>query len=213
MKYILFDLDGTLTDSKEGLFKSVQYALSHYGITEDDTENLKRFIGPPIHYAFTEFYGFESKKAEEAVKFFRERFSAKGIYENKLYDGIFEMLKELKENGKVLAVATAKPEQFAKRVIDYFDISQFFDCVVGTTMENTDHNKANVLNKALEKLNAPKSEAVMVGDRKFDILASKECGIKSIGVEYGYAPENELLKCGADFLADTVEELRDLLLQ
>lgn len=212
-KYILFDLDGTLTDSKEGLFKSIQYALSHYGIDEKNPEKLKCFIGPPLHYAFCEFYGFSEERADEAVKIFRERFSVKGIYENKLYPGIFDMLKSLKENGKVLALATAKPEHFAKTVIDYFDISQFFDCVVGTTFENKDHSKSNIINKALKKINAEKDEAIMVGDRKFDILAAKECGIKSIGVKYGYAPENELKDFGADFIVDTTTELKELLLK
>lgn len=213
IKYILFDLDGTLTDSKEGLFKSIQYALSHYGINEENTDNLKCFIGPPIHYAFCEFYGFSPEKADEATKLFRERFSVKGIYENKLYSGVFDMLKELKEYGKVLALATAKPEQFAKTVIDYFDISQFFDCVVGTTMENKDHNKASIINKVLEELNADKNESIMVGDRKFDILAAKECDVKSVGVNYGYAPENELKEFGADFIVDTTIELKELLLK
>ena len=123
------------------------------------------------------------------------------------------MLKELKENGRVLALATAKPEQFAKTVIDYFNISQFFDCVVGTTMENKDHNKASIINKVLEELKADKTEAVMVGDRKFDITAAKECGIKSVGANYGYAPENELEEFGADFIVDTTTQLKELLLK
>lgn len=123
------------------------------------------------------------------------------------------MLKELKQNGKILALATAKPEQFAKTVIDYFDISQFLDCVAGTTMENKDHNKANIINNVLEELNADKNEAIMVGDRKFDITAAKECNIKSIGVKYGYALENELEEFGADFVVDTTDELKKLLLK
>jgi len=211
-KYILFDLDGTLTDSKEGLFKSFQHALLHFGIDEQDPENLKRFIGPPAHYAFCEFYDFSEEDAIKAIEVFRERFSVKGIYENKLYPGIFNMLKTLKEHGKKVALATAKPEVFAKTVIKYFDIEQFFDCVVGTSLDNTDHNKTFILNQVLKKLNADKNTSVMVGDRKFDIEAAKECGIASIGAEYGYAPKNELKNCGADFLARSADDLLRLLL-
>lgn len=210
-KYLLFDLDGTLTDSQEGLFKSFQHALLHFGIDEQNPENLKRFIGPPAHYAFCEFYGFSESDAIKAIEVFRERFSVKGIYENKLYPGIFDMLKSLKESGKVIALATAKPEKFAKTVIEYFDIAQFFDCVVGTSMDNTDHSKTSILNKVLKEINADKASSVMIGDRKFDIEAAKECGILSIGADYGYAPEGELKACGADFVVDSVDELHKLL--
>ena len=122
------------------------------------------------------------------------------------------MLKTLKEHGKKVALATAKPEVFAKTVIKYFDIEQFFDCVVGTSLDNTDHNKTFILNQVLKKLNADKNTSVMVGDRKFDIEAAKECGIASIGAEYGYAPKNELKNCGADFLARSADDLLRLLL-
>ena len=210
-KYLLFDLDGTLTDSQEGLFKSFQYALSAYGIDEQDPENLKRFIGPPAHYAFCEFYNFSEKDAICAVEVFRERFSTKGIYENKLYPGVFDMLKNLKEQGKIIALATAKPEHFAKIVIDYFDIAQFFDCVVGATMDNKDHSKVNIINKVLDNINADLNQSVMIGDRKFDIEAAKLCGIKTLGAEYGYAPQGELVECGADFLVSSTKELEMLL--
>lgn len=211
-KYLLFDLDGTLTDSQEGLFKSFQYALAAYGIDEQNPENLKRFIGPPAHFAFCEFYNFNEEDAICAVEVFRERFSKKGIYENKLYPDVFDMLKNLKDNGKTIALATAKPEHFAKIVIDYFDIAQFFDCVVGAAMENKDHSKVNIIKQVLDTLSVDLSEAVMIGDRKFDIEAAKICGIKTIGVEYGYAPKNELKQCGADFLVSSVKDLEALLL-
>lgn len=210
--YLLFDLDGTLTDSKEGLFKSFQYALSHYGIEELDEENLKRFIGPPAHYAFCEFYNFSESDAIEAVAVFRERFESIGIFENKLYDGVFDMLKSLKENGKKLALATAKPEHSAWVVLNYFDIAQFFDVVSAATRENRDHNKTKILKKAMTELGGNIENTVMIGDRKFDIEAAKELGIKTIGAKYGYAPPNELSECGCDYIIDTVPELLKLLL-
>ena len=210
--YLLFDLDGTLTDSKEGLFKSFRYALSHYGIEENDEANLKRFIGPPAHYAFCEFYNFSEDKAIEAVSIFRERFESIGIFENMLYDGVFDMLKALKEHGKKLALATAKPEHSAWVVLEHFNIAQFFDVVSAATRENRDHNKTKILQKAIAELNAPKDKVVMIGDRKFDILAAKELDIKTIGVQYGYAPPNELYECGCDYIVDSVSELLNILL-
>ena len=210
--YLLFDLDGTLTDSKEGLFKSFQYALSHYGIEENNEDNLKRFIGPPAHYAFCEFYNFNEKDAIDAVAVFRERFESIGIFENKLYDGVFDMLKTLKSKGKKLALATAKPEHSAWVVLNHFNIAQFFDVVSAATRENRDHNKTKILEKAISELGCNANDAVMIGDRKFDILAAKELDIKTIGVKYGYAPKGELEACGCDYIIDTVLELLNLLL-
>lgn len=212
IKYLLFDLDGTLTDSQEGLCKSFQYALAAYGITENNEENLKRFIGPPAHYAFCEFYNFTEKDAIAAVEIFRERFSKIGIYENRLYDGIFEMLDELKDHGFKLALATAKPKHFADVVIDYFNIEQFFDVKIGATMDNKNHDKSQIIKDALSEFRASPHEAIMIGDRKFDIQAAKAAGIKSIGVEYGYAPPGELAENNADYIIKTVDELKNLLL-
>lgn len=209
--YLLFDLDGTLTDSQEGLFKSFQYALRHYGIEENDPDNLKRFIGPPAHFAFCEFYGFPEEKAIEAVWVFRERYEKIGIYENKLYDGVFDMLSKLKEKGKKMALATAKPQKSAEIVLDYFNITDFFDYCVGVSHSAKESSKSVVLEKAFSLLNAEKDKTVMIGDRKFDILAAKDMGLKTIGVNYGYAPPNELKECGADFLVDSPEELLALL--
>jgi len=213
--YILFDLDGTLTDSKIGITKSVQYALNHFKIDEPDLDKLICFIGPPLKASFMEYYGFGEDKAIVAIKKYHERFSTTGLFENRVYEGIPEMLQQLKDKNKVLAVATSKPEVFATRILDKYDLKKYFDVVVGSELDETRSNKAEVIQAVFEKLNITEEKttrAIMVGDREHDIIGAKTNGIDSIGVEFGYAKENELKLAGAEYVIETVEDLKNFLL-
>lgn len=210
---ILFDLDGTLTDSSPGIINSIVYALGKYNISVENTDSLKRFLGPPLHESFRDFYDFDDAKAMEATSFYREYFTDKGILENNVYHGIRELLQDLKNNGKRLLVATSKPQLFTDRIMEYFDLAKYFEFIVGSNMDGTRSKKAEVIEYALKSCNIEdKSCVVMIGDRMHDIIGAKTVGIDSIGVEYGYGDYDELASAGATNIVKTVESLRRLLL-
>ena len=211
-KYLLFDLDGTLTDPKEGITKSVQYALSKFGI-EENCENLLPFIGPPLLDSFMDFYNFDEERANLAIKYYRERFSTVGLYENSLIDGIIDVLKKLKECGYIMAIATSKPTDFAVPICNHFKISEYFHLIVGSELDGTRTRKSEVISEVLKRLNATSDEAIMIGDRKHDIIGAKETNMDSIGVTFGYANDGELEEAGANFIANTPSELLDYLLE
>ena len=212
-RYLLFDLDGTLTDPKEGITKSVRHALEHFGIHVKELEQLTPFIGPPLTDSFESFYGFTHEQALEGVRVYREYFSVQGWRENREYAGIREMLEALKRAGLSLFVATSKPEVYAKRILDYFSMTEYFDFVGGADLEGKRVRKADVIRYLLEKEKITDvSQAVMIGDRKHDILGAKEVGMDSIGVLYGYGSREELTEAGAGYIAETVEALEDYLL-
>lgn len=212
-KYLLFDLDGTLTDPKEGITKSVQYALKAYGIIEEDLDKLCPFIGPPLKDSYMEFYGFNEKDAQDGVYKYREYFSVKGWMENKEYPGIDRMLDTLKKSGKHLMVATSKPELFAVKILKHFGMDHYFDFIGGADMEETRVRKADVIRYVLEKNGIEHLEdVIMIGDRKHDVQGAKEAGVECIGVLYGYGDRTELESAGADYIAETVEELSAMLL-
>lgn len=218
-QYLLFDLDGTLTDSAEGIIKCVQYALEKLGIIENDVEKLKVFVGPPLQESFSNVYGFDAETTEKAIVYYRERFKPIGMFENAVYDGIPEMLKKMKENGKINLIASSKPETFVKTILEHFDIAKYFDIVVGASMDNSRNTKEAVIEEALSQLKSTDQygkysadKCVMIGDRKYDINGAKFFGLRSIGVSYGFAPEGELEEVGADVIVDTVEELTQVLL-
>ena len=214
-RYILFDLDGTITDSSEGITKSVQHALKKLGIEENDQAMLRRFIGPPLDESFEKFYGFDKEKALKAVDYYRERYSDKGIYENVLFDGIADMLEGLKSDGYIIALATCKPE-----IYEYFNVDKYFDVAVGSELEGGERRHKNqVIDEVFVRLAAAgladtgslsetKSQSIMIGDRKDDILGAKASGIDSMGVRYGFAEEQELEIAGADYIVETVEDIR-----
>lgn len=210
---ILFDLDGTLTDSSPGIINSIVYALKKYDIAVENIETLRKFLGPPLHESFRNFYGFEEDKAMEAVSFYREYFSTKGLLENKVYDGIPQLLQELKDNGKRLILATSKPQQFTDRIMEHFDLAKYFEFTAGSNMDGTRSKKADVIEYALQQCNITnKSKTVMVGDRMHDIIGAKTVGVDSIGVEYGYGDYDELKNAGASYIAKTVADLKNILL-
>lgn len=211
-KYILFDLDGTLTDSGEGILNCVKYALEKMGEPIPDYETQLRFIGPPLVESFREYAGLSPEDAENAVEIYRERYKTKGLFENCVYDGIPQLLEKLKQSGKSLLLATAKPIVFAERIMQHFDLAKYFDGLYGAELNPPYNNKIAVMRLALEKGGVSDlSAAVMVGDREQDVLGSKAVGIECVGVRYGYAEKNELENAGADYICTTVAELVELL--
>ncbi len=211
-QYLLFDLDGTLTDPYEGITKSFQYALHAFGI-EEDLKNLNPVIGPPLIDSFMNFYGFSKEEAELGVAKYRERFAVTGIHENTIYPGIPELLEDLKNHGYTLCLATSKPEIFAKQILENFDIAKHFSVVVGAELDGTRNYKKDVITEVLKQLgNPPLDKVLMIGDRKQDVDGAKACNIASMGVRFGYAEPGELESAGADYFSDTVEELRTFLL-
>ena len=209
MKYknILFDLDGTLTDSKPGIVNSLRFALQYSGM-DTDNMNLDKFIGPPIMDTFVNTMGLNHQKAEEITKIYRENYSKTGIYENSLYEGIIEMLAYLKQNGHTVIIATAKPMPFTKIVLDHFNIFQYFSYISASEFEHAFETKQRIIENALEKCNINDlNTAVMIGDRKYDIIAAKNVGIASIGVLYGYGDYDELSEAGADYLVENIQDL------
>ena len=211
-QYFLLDLDGTIADNGEGILKSAQYALDAFGIHNQPEAKLRQFVGPPLDESFRELYGFSQEQALEAVKKYRERYRVKGVYENKLYPGVARLVKTLSQRGSV-CLATSKPEVFARKILEMQGILPDFQVVVGAELDGTRTNKAEVIQAVLEQLGAPpKSQAVMIGDPKHDILGAKAVGLESIGVEYGFAPEGELQAAGADWIVPTVEALEKLCL-
>ncbi len=211
-QFLLFDLDGTLTDPYEGITRCFQYALEAFGI-EERQENLKRVIGPPLIDAFMEFYDFSREQGELAVAKYRERFSVVGLFENEVYAGIPEMLSDLQKAGKTLCLATAKPEVFAKRILEKFDLAKYFSVVVGAELDGTRNYKKDVIAEALNQLgNPPLDEVLMIGDRKQDIEGARACNVASLGVRFGYAEPGELEQAGCTTYAETVEQLNEYLL-
>ena len=203
---ILFDLDGTLTDSAPGIIHSVQYALKKYGIEAED-QALHSFIGPPLVHSFQERFGFDHEQALEAVGYYREYFTAGGMFENSVYPGIEELLQKLKRDGKSLVVATSKPELFSRQIIEHFALDDYFDFIGGAAMDESRATKTEVLSYVLETLGTDRSRAVMIGDRRNDIEAAKFLGTDSIGVLYGYGSREELEQAGAMLFAETPEDI------
>lgn len=209
-QYILFDLDGTLTDPGTGITNSVAYALKKYNISVEDKTELYKFIGPPLQESFQSFYGFSKEQSLEAVAYYREYFKVTGIFENEVYDGIESMLDSLKKEGKHILLATSKPEEFAKRILEHFHLAQYFDFVSGATMDGTRCKKGDIIQYALDHYPIQNlSEAVMVGDREHDIIGARQVEIDSIGVLYGYGDYEELSKAGASYIAKEVIEILD----
>ena len=211
-KYILFDLDGTLTDPKTGITKSVQYSLSHFGIKTDNLDDLIPFIGPPLKESFIEFCAMSDKDADTAVNKYREYFSEKGIYENSVFPGTDDLLKTLKDQGRTLITATSKPEIYAKEILSNFSIDKYFSFTAGSMPDGSRSDKKEVISYALKNCSIDKlADAVMVGDRKYDIIGAEACGIESIGVCYGYGSRDELSAAGASYIVSDIAELKQML--
>ena len=211
-KYIFFDLDGTLTDPQEGITNCVKYALESFGIHETDYSKLMRFIGPPLVYSFSEYYGFDEEKSLAAVAKYRERFADIGIFENRVYDGIEDVLQKLVDTAHILVLATSKPKVFADRIMTKYRLRPYFKLICGSELDGTRNDKNEVIEYAIDKLQIPREKIIMVGDRRQDIIGAKKCGIASCGVRYGYAEPRELEDAGADYIADNLDDLLEILL-
>ena len=204
---ILFDLDGTLTDSGEGIRNSVAYALRRYGVEVADLSVLNCFIGPPLHESFERFLGLPAGEGQRAVEIYREYYRDRGIYENLVYSGIPELLAELTARGKTLAVASSKPEVFVRRVLDHFELSKYFAVIAGADLGGAHCDKAEIIGVALERLDMPGGRPLMAGDREHDILGAHAMGLPAAGVLFGYGSRAELEAAGADYIAETAADL------
>ncbi len=212
-RYIFFDLDGTLTDPAEGITSAVAHSLKKFGIIVDNKKQLNKFIGPPLTDSFENYYGFNEEQSRKAVEYYREYYRDKGIFENYVYDGLEDMLKSLKESGKILVVATSKPHIFASRILEHFCIDKYFNFVSGSELDGRRVKKDEVIEYAISECHiSDNSEIVMVGDREYDILGAKKYCITSVGVLYGYGDIDELKNAGADFIAENMNQLKQILL-
>ncbi len=212
MKAILFDLDGTLIDSSEGITRSAQYALAHYGIDEPDLKKIYFFIGPPLMNTFMNHYGFSKEKAVEAVAVYRERYQDTGIFECSLYPGVKECIEELKKRGYMIGMASSKPEESCKRILEHFGILELFDDVVGATFDGKIDTKEEVLNEVMRRWSdIPREEMCLIGDTMFDIEGANKVGVPSIAVSFGFGNVDEMLKAGAKTVVDDLRKLPDVL--
>ncbi|MFJ7310742.1 MULTISPECIES: HAD family hydrolase [Peribacillus] len=212
-KVILFDLDGTLSDPKIGITKSVQYALQKMNIVEPDIDKLECFIGPPLQVSFAEYYDFDEKHTQKAIELYRERFKEKGMFENELYSNIALLLKSLKEQQFTLVVATSKPTVFAEQILKYFNIDQYFELIVGSNLDGTRASKTEIILYILNKYKEfTLSDFIMIGDRKHDIIGANNTGINSIGVTYGYGSFEELSHSNPTHIVKSVSQLKDILM-
>lgn len=211
-RFILFDLDGTLTDPKVGITKSVQYALHKMNIVEQDLEKLTCFIGPPLQVSFKEYYGFDEEQTKSAIDYYRERFKEQGIFENELYEGILPLVQLLKEQQYRLVVATSKPTVFAEQILKHFELESYFDLIVGSNLDGTRSSKADIIRFILDYYKGyGNKDFVMIGDRKHDIIGANDTHIDSIAVSYGYGSMEELTESNPTQTAESVEQLKELL--
>lgn len=211
--YILFDLDGTLTDPKEGILNCVIYALEDVGIKVENRDDLMCFIGPPLVNSFQEFYGMTLEEARMRTAKYRERYATIGLFENGVYPGILETLEVLKNSGKIMAMATSKPEIFAIPIAERYGLAEYLTNICGALIDGTRDEKWDVIEEVLSRLKiTDRSKVLMVGDRKNDIIGAKKCGIDSLGVYYGYAEKGELEEYGATYIVHTVQEMKDFIL-
>ena len=211
---ILFDLDGTLTDPKPGITKSVQYALGKMGIVEEDLDKLTHFIGPSLKTSFIGSYGMNVDEANQAIEYYRERFSKVGLYENAVYEGMKELLERLQKQGKKMFVATSKPTFYSIKILEHFGLIDFFEAVIGSELDGTRVEKNEVIEFVLSKIdNCNFKKIIMVGDRKFDVLGAQQNGIDVIAVAYGYGSYDELKLAQPNYIVDTISDLGIILLK
>ena len=208
----LFDLDGTLTDPAEGITNSVMYALEKYNIHVADRSELYPFIGPPLMESFKKFFGFSGEQAVQAVAYYREYFRDAGIFENRLYEGIPDMLEKLRSKGVTVALATSKPYEFSIRILEHFGLYPYFDHFGAATMDGRISRKEDVIADLLTRLvGIDRSSVLMIGDRDQDILGAKKNGLDSMGVLWGYGSREELQSAGADYIAGKPEDILTLI--
>ncbi len=212
-EYILFDLDGTLTYSHEGIYNCMRYALAALGKPQPTEKELRLCVGPPLTYSFKEIFGLSEEEVPLAVKKYRERYADKGLFENEPIPGALDMLKALQGAGYLLAMATSKPKIFAERIAEEFGFTPFLRAVAGSGTDGSFPTKASVIREALRLLNAEKETSLMVGDRMHDAEGARECGVDFAGLDVGYAEAGELAAQKPDYLFSTFGEFTRFLLQ
>ncbi|MBQ7791219.1 MAG: HAD hydrolase-like protein [Rikenellaceae bacterium] len=210
--WLLFDLDGTLTDPFEGITRSVEYALNAFGIEVEDRRVLAPFIGPPLVESLTERYGFTMEDAVAAVAKYREYFAVKGLYENELFEGIPELLSDCRKAGYKISMATSKPTHYARIIAEHFDIARYFDAIHGSSLDGTRITKSSVVAEAVAEEHLNPARALMIGDRRHDVEGAGEHGIRTVGVLYGYGSREEHEAAGAAYIVNDLDELRELLI-
>lgn len=211
-KYLLFDLDGTLTDSKEGIMNGVTYMLNYFGIQVEDRQSLFSWIGPPLKWSLKEYYGFDDEKIAKAIEQYREYYVETGMFENEVYPGIESLLKELYAMGYELYTATSKPAPAAVAILEHFGIAQYFNYIGGATLDESRSEKEEVIAHVLEVNHiTDKSQVLMIGDRKFDVEGAKIHRLECLGVLYGYGNREEFQIAGADYIAETVEDIKNFI--
>lgn len=210
---VLFDWDGTVADTGPGIFNSVRYAARHFGLPEKTDEDLQFFIGPPLYVGFEHVYGVSPEESNELTDTYRVYYRKTGIFECNIYDGVRDLLTDLRHAGIRTAVVSSKPKEFLDRLVDHFDLTGSFDAVVGPEMHNHNANKTRMVNQALEELGLPPENVAMVGDRHYDMKGAKGAGVTAVGILYGYGEEEELKAAGADIICSTVKDLSDRLLR
>ena len=210
---IAFDLDGTLTNPEKGLVKSFSYTFDKMGIPYNSADELKRFIGPPLYEEWQRCFGLTPEESAKALLFFREYYAEYGWWDNEIYPGVADMLKALKSGGKKIILATSKPEVFAKKILDLFEISCYFDFIGGASSDKTRDKKHEVLTYSLDAVGATdKDQCILVGDRVYDAEGAKICGIDSLGVLYGHGSYEEIESAGFTYVCNDVSDVTKLLL-
>ena len=211
MKAILFDLDGTLIDSSEGITKSTQYALAHYGIIENDLSKFYKFIGPPLVASFKKYYDFSEEQAVEAVAVYRERYNKIGLFECSLYPGVRECIEKLKAQGYLIGMASSKPEVSCRRILEHFGILELFDDVVGATFDGRIDTKEEVLNEVMRRWSdVPKDEMCLIGDTMFDVEGANQVGIRTVAVTFGFGNVQEMVEAGAVAVCEDMAKLPEI---
>ena len=213
IRAVLFDWDGTVADTRPGIFNSVSYAIGQYGIADKPDDELRYFIGPPLYDGFEHVFGVSPELANELTDTYRVYYRDKGIFECNVYEGVGDLLRELHDAGVKTAVVSSKPKEFLDRLVEHFGLAEHLDAVVGPAMDNHNSNKTVLVNQALKELMLLPSTVAMIGDRHFDMEGAKAAGVSAVGVLYGYGTEEELCKAGADAICDQVADLRGFLLQ
>lgn len=209
MRYnaVIFDFDGTVCDTGEGILKSAKYALDAFGIESPDYEELTCFIGPPLLITFQEKFGADPAKADELVKKFRERYTNKGVFESELYDGIKELLIKLKKGNIKIGIASSKPQDYIETLLDHFSIKSYFDAICGVTFTADCESKTSIIARCQKELGVAGNECIMVGDKKYDIEGAKANIMDSVGVMWGYGSRFEFIEAGAKFIAEKIDDI------
>ena len=210
---ILFDLDGTLTDPREGITRSIQYALAKLGIDEPDLSKLEHFIGPPLLQAFMQFYGFDEARAWEAVNYYRERFKVTGLYENEVFEGVIELLETLEGQGRHLYIATSKPWEFAREIARHFNFARHFKMIYGSELDGTRTNKVELIKHLLAEEGLDPAQTLMIGDRKHDLIGARTNGLDCVAVGYGFGSRDELTAEAPTYHFDTLAQLHQAFLR